>query len=114
MSLDDQIKAKRLEQLNDQLVLSDDERSEWIQLMEDLTPIEIDPNVHESLDQIKKERELQPLKDDLLKLEMQRKKLELEVEIKTEKARIEKAKNLLSGLIWCDDCLKWMPKKHFE
>src|SRR5690242_15185171 len=95
-------RVKRLEELNNipNSLLSEHERQEWIELMEDLTPIEIDPNIHESLEQIKKERELQPLKDDLLKLEMQRKKLELELEIKTEKARIEKAKKQLDGMIW--------------
>ena len=106
-------KPKRLEELNNMPAMTEEERQEWINLMEELTPIEIEPDTTEPLEQIKKERELKPLKEELLKLEMERKKLELENEIKIEKKKIENLKKH-SGLIYCDDCQKWCEPSHFN
>lgn len=48
------------------------------------------------------------------KLEAERKELELTLKIRREKERIEKAKNLLDGKVFCDDCQKWVYRSHFD
>lgn len=85
---------------------TEDERKEWIELHED--------QENEAINPITEEQKLQPLKDERLKLEMERKRLELELDIKAEKIRIEKAKKELDGMVYCDDCRKWVYPDHFE
>jgi len=108
-------KAKRLEELNRLPFFTDEERSEWIELQEELTPTIEDIHECEPIEAIKEERKLEPLKKEALRLEMERKKLELEDRIKSEKTRIEKLKyKLRKGLIYCDECKKDMPPSHFD
>ena len=109
-----EIQAKRLEELNNTYPISEEERAEWIELMEELSPDAEDIHECEPIEAIKEERKLEPLKTQLLKLEMERKRLELELQIRDEKARIYKAKNLLDGKIWCDDCHTWENPSHFK
>ena len=104
---------------------TEEERQEWVRLHEDQD--------NEAIEPITEEQKLQPLKDELLKLEMERKRLELELNIRAEKRRIEKARQELDGKIWCpvhemyvnnsdhfkeliycDECRKDMPHSHFQ
>lgn len=85
---------------------TEDERKEWVQLHEDQD--------NEAIDQITEEQKLQPLKDEKLRLEMERKRLELEVDIRAERIRIEKAHAKLDGKIWCEKCKKGVDEKHMR
>lgn len=62
----------------------------------------------------KKKEELRKKEQEANKLEAERKELELTLKIRREKERIEKAKNLLDGKIFCDDCNKWVYPSHFN
>ena len=113
MSYED--KARRLEELDKIENMTEEQRQEWILLMEELTPTVENINDCEPIEAIREERKLEPLKHEALKLEMERKKLELDDQIKTEKAKIEKLKyKLRKGLIYCDECKKDMPPSHFD
>ena len=85
---------------------TEEERQEWVRLHEDQD--------NEAIEPITEEKKLQPLKDELLKLEMQRKRLELELNIRAEKIRIEKAQAKLDGKIWCEVCKKGVDGKHMR
>ena len=62
----------------------------------------------------KKRLEIQKKQEALKQLREQRYELELNLNLQKEKARIEKAKNLLDGKIFCDDCKKWVYRSHFD
>ena len=52
--------------------------------------------------------------EQLRLLVQQRKELELKLSLRREKERIEKAKKELDGMVYCDDCLKWVWPDHFD
>ena len=70
--------------------------------------------IQDIIDHRKKKEENRKKQQEADKLEAERKELELTLKIRKEKERIERAKNLLDGKIWCDDCNKWVYPDHFN
>ena len=70
--------------------------------------------IQDIIDHRKKKEENRKKQQEVEKLETERKELELTLKIRREKERIEKAKNLLDGKLFCDDCKKWVYPSHFD
>lgn len=99
--------AQRLKELEEKEGdFTDEEREEWVRLHEDQD--------NEAIEAITEEQKLQPLKDKLLQLEMRRKRLELEVDIRSEQLRIKKAEARLDGKIWCEKCKEGVDENHMR
>lgn len=75
--------------------------------------IENEP-IEQITDHRKKRLETQRKQEELKRLKEERLEIELNLSLQKEKLRIEKAKNLLDGKIFCDDCQKWVYPSHFD
>ena len=109
------LKIQRLKFLSRIEYPNDQEYEELERLKEELGLQEEDIETIEPIKEIRqrvaKNREME---DQLKKLQVERKALELKLSLQREKERIEKAKNKLDGKIYCDDCKKWVYPEHFE
>lgn len=81
--------------------------------IEGIDYIEIEP-IGPINDHRKKQLEKQKKQEELKRLKEERLELELNLSLQKEKARIEKARNLLDGKIFCDDCKNWVYPSHFD
>lgn len=65
----------------------------------------------------KKRLETQRKQEELKKLREERLEVELKVQLRRERERIQKAKDKLygkKGQVYCDDCHKWVYPNHFD
>ena len=112
-------KIQRLKELSKVLFPSDQQLEELARLKEELQLT--DSDIHEEIQVIEPIREHrrikahnQAMEEELRRVQAERKSLELKLSLRKEKERIERAKNLLDGKIYCDDCKKWMWPSHFD
>lgn len=112
-------KIQRLKQLSQILFPSDQELDELKKLKEELELT--DNELHEDVQVIEPIREHRrvearnrAMEEELKRMQATRKELELKLSLRNEKKRIERAKNLLDGMVYCDDCKKWVYPEHFR
>lgn len=112
-------KIRRLKELSKIDYPSDQEIEELAQLKEELELSDQDLRQKEDpIGPIEKYRKRmnqnKAMAENLAILRAKRKELQLQLDTRKEKERLEKIKNQLDGKIWCDDCHAWFYPSHFE
>src|SRR5690348_1728175 len=104
--------VKRLKELSMITKPTEKEFLELEQIKKDLGMDQDTSDKSEPIAELKNYRHNQAQKrakeQELKELIAQRKELELNLSLRKEKERIEKAKKELDGMVYCDDCLKWV------
>lgn len=106
---------RRLKELS---LITHPTEKEFAELEQIKKELGMDQDTSEPIPQIKNYRhklaENRAKEQELRQLQIERKELELKLSLRKEKERIEKAKKELDGMVYCDDCLKWVWPDHFN
>jgi len=83
-----------------------------LELAQEITQEQIEP-IKQIVEHRKRVQENRQREQKLKELQEERRELELQVSLRRERDRIERAKQQLKQ-IYCDDCHKWVDPEHFD